>query len=602
MVGGAILLALSTAAVLGAVAAGGGSGCRCRPREPCWPSAQAWQGLNRSVDGALVGLKPFSFPCHDPNFDAAACDSVRLQSNGSIWRASNPGGVQWENWDALPAENQTCYVHSARGIPCRQGRVPVYAVLARRADHVQEAVRFAAKNNIKLVIKNSGHDYLGRSAGRDSLQISTYRLKNIAFTDNFVTKGPHGREVSHGAAVHVGGGVGLRELYNAVGERNLVVVAGLSHTVAAAGGYVQGGGHSPLGAWKGMGSDNALEFEVVTAEGKLVIANDQQNSDLFWALRGGGGGTFGVVTRVTLRTWPDVPIQRTVYGIEVPRQYESVFWAALADFHHHLVVLNDAGGAGYYDIKPSPLNATAPLALSGILQFANRTDTAAIQALCKPLQAAWNATLAGVPGAWSYFVADKLHNSTRDMFNEYLPKDRDTLGGTVILTSRLVSRELLSTQEGAVRLSDTLSRLKRSPSRVITGHVVAGGAPAGAIRQQGSGGEDATGLNPAWRRTLTHLTAGRGWDPAVATWEEQRAIMDSVTNGDGALLRALEPDMGAYLNEADVNEPNFQQAFWGSHYPRLLRVKQRWDPRGLFIVKSGVGSEGWDADGLCRLK
>ncbi|KXJ87577.1 hypothetical protein Micbo1qcDRAFT_208193 [Microdochium bolleyi] len=119
---------------------------------------------------------------------------------------------------------------------------------------------------------------------------------------------------------------------------------------------------------------------------------------------------------------------------------------------------------------------------------------------------------------------------------------------------------------------------------------------------QGRSGEDANGPDLAWRRTLTHVAAGQGWDPAVATWEKQCAIMDSVTNGDGALPRDLEPDMGAYLNEADVNEPNFQQAFWGSHYPRLLRVKQRWDPRGLFIVKSGAGSEGWDADGLCRLK
>jgi FAD/FMN-containing dehydrogenase len=119
---------------------------------------------------------------------------------------------------------------------------------------------------MRLIIKNSGHDFAGRSAARHSLQLSTYRLKNITIVDNFVTRGGNGEETSHGSAVHVSAGVGVKELYTAVGQQNLTVIAGLSHTVGACGGYVQGGGHSPIGTWKGMAADNVLEFEVVTAE------------------------------------------------------------------------------------------------------------------------------------------------------------------------------------------------------------------------------------------------------------------------------------------------------------------------------------------------
>jgi hypothetical protein len=61
-----------------------------------------------------------------------------------------------------------------------------------------------------------------------------------------------------------------------------------------------------------------------------------------------------------------------------------------------------------------------------------------------------------------------------------------------------------------------------------------------------------------------------------------------------------ERDSGAYSNEADVREPNFQQTFYGSNYGRLRQVKRKFDPQSLFIVKSGVGSEEWGDNGICR--
>ena len=140
--------------------------------------------------------------------------------------------------------------------------------MVEKPEHIQAAVRFAAGNNLRLVIKNTGHCFLGRSTAPDSLQISTNKMKSMAFTDNFLPEGgPRDRGTkSSGPAVTIGAGVQLKELYEAAAKQNVTPVAGLSHTVGAAGGYIQGGGHSPLGNWKGMASDNALEFKLVNAK------------------------------------------------------------------------------------------------------------------------------------------------------------------------------------------------------------------------------------------------------------------------------------------------------------------------------------------------
>ncbi|HXQ17315.1 MAG TPA: BBE domain-containing protein, partial [Caulobacteraceae bacterium] len=65
-------------------------------------------------------------------------------------------------------------------------------------------------------------------------------------------------------------------------------------------------------------------------------------------------------------------------------------------------------------------------------------------------------------------------------------------------------------------------------------------------------------------------------------------------------LRVAAPDTGAYVNECDYFQADWQRAFWGANYPRLARIKRRYDPDGLFTVHHGVGSEGWAPDGFTR--
>jgi len=96
----------------------------------------------------------------------------------------------------------------------------------------------------------------------------------------------------------------------------------------------------------------------------------------------------------------------------------------------------------------------------------------------------------------------------------------------------------------------------------------------------------------------------------LASWPDNTSVSDveaikhQMTNKWVPLLANLtgESDSGSYSNEADAREPNFQTTFFGQNYEKLLTIKKKYDPNGLFIVTAGVGSDEWDAEGLCRAK
>merc|ERR1719492_93618 len=101
--------------------------------------------------------------------------------------------------------------------------------------------------------------------------------------------------------VRVGSGVVFSELHKACAENGCAVSSGWAITVGIAG-WSTGGGHGPIANYAGLGVDNLLEAKVVTSDGSLITVNAKQNSDLFWAMRGGGGSTWGIIVEFTLRT------------------------------------------------------------------------------------------------------------------------------------------------------------------------------------------------------------------------------------------------------------------------------------------------------------
>ncbi|KAF9882900.1 hypothetical protein FE257_004914 [Aspergillus nanangensis] len=570
----------------------GRSRCRCQPHQPCWPKKAEWAALNRSIAGSLVAVRPLGHPCHIPSYNETQCAIVQANTQRSSYRAAQPGAMQWQNWESWPQKNQKCYVGTPQSERCAQGRISIFSAEVDSAQDIQAVVRFAGQHNIKLALKNTGHDFLGRSTAPGSLEIFTRRLKNITIVDRFVPVVP--RNVRPPAPVRVvtlGAGVQLHEMNTYLGCRGTVVVGGSSSTVGVAGGYIQGGGHSLLGWLHGMASDNAVEFEVVLASGRLVIANAYQNPDLFFALRGGGGGTFGVVTSVTVRAHSDDPVVSTQTTYTLPTPNET-FWAGVEAINRHIIRLNDQGGTGSYNIMPQTsrsgmANATASTVQLS-LYFVNQTDVVSIDRLLQPLLKDLHA--AGlVPSleVQAYASASSMYAATYT--------GEDPAGSLLRVGSRLVSRAFMQQRDSARKIADTLSNLAIRPNDYIGTYIVGGGQVAQ------NKGIVTSGLNPAWREAIMQVGVLRFAD-LTSTLAEQAEVARIITDQDVAALRSLEPGkMGAYASEADADEADFQRSFWGGNYPRLYDTKKRMDPGGMFIVRKGVGSEDWDEEGLCRI-
>src|SRR5215468_7620877 len=247
---------------------------RVRPGMPGWPSKADWAGLNESVGGRL---SPVILPdLADP--------AVRKLIANPFYLLDEPGLTESSGW-----------LDAWRSSPSS------YVVAAASTAHVATAVRFARAHNLRLVVRGTGHSFFGGSSAPDSLLVWTRPMNAITVHDSFV---PQGSGAAGVPAVSAGAGAIWLHVYQAVtGGAGRYAQGGGCTTVGVAG-LVQGGGFGNFSKAYGTAAANLLEAEVVTADGAVRIANAARNPDLFWALKGGGGGTFGVVTRLTLRTHP----------------------------------------------------------------------------------------------------------------------------------------------------------------------------------------------------------------------------------------------------------------------------------------------------------
>ena len=216
-----------------------------------------------------------------------------------------------------------------------------YAVNASNVTDLQKTIAFVQKDNIRLTIRNTGHDYNGKTTGAGAVGIWTHDMKAMEVFD-------YNSSVYTGKAMKMGAGVRVVDAYQYAYDRGLVVVGGNCPTVGIAGGYTQGGGHSLISSKFGMAADQALEWEVVTAIGEHLVATPSQNADLYWALSGGGGGTYGVVSSLTVKAHPDLNTSAgnltfTSSGISQDR-----FWSVVETFQESLPSIVDTGAVAVF--------------------------------------------------------------------------------------------------------------------------------------------------------------------------------------------------------------------------------------------------------------
>jgi FAD binding domain len=255
---------------------------RVRPGDPAWPSAANWEKLKQQVGGNLMPVQFPLTPCQGTP-DNSSCQDVFKNLENPFYIGDQPGLTQTLGW-----------AHAWTTKPS------VYAVAARNAEDIAAAVSFARENRLRLVVKGGGHSYQGTSNAPDSLLIWTRHMNDITMQDAFVPKGCESKQAPQ-RAVTLGAGTIWIHAYDTVTTKGGHYVQGGGCTTVGVAGLIQSGGFGSFSKHYGLAAAGLLEAEVVTADGKVRVANTCMNPDLFWALKGGGGGSFGAVSRVTLR-------------------------------------------------------------------------------------------------------------------------------------------------------------------------------------------------------------------------------------------------------------------------------------------------------------
>ena len=578
-----------------AAAAVGASPQWVTPGDPGWPSPRQWAALDAEVGGNLSQLtSPFIAAAADPGSTATA------QLFGT------------DLAETFYIEQDVALTQNLGWVDAWTSRTSAYAVAAHSSADVAAAVAFAREHNVRLVVRGGGHSYVGVSSAPDSLAVWTRPMQAVDLHDAFVPAGGAGR-VAPTPAVSVGSGAMWIDAYNAVTTVAGRYVQGGGCTTVGVAGLVQGGGFGSFSKGFGTGAANLLEAEIVTADGVVRVVNAYQEPELFWAIKGGGGGTFGVLTRLTLRTH-ELPEYFGVADLEIGANSAAAYRALVGEFlaFYRENLLNPHWGeqVEFNASDAAPTGMAVSMVFQGIdadqatATWAPLIDwvkarpsdyvlaEAAIGAV--PARDFWNAAVVGqTPGA---IVRDDMPGAPP----YYFAWASDAAQAGLVLygyQSTWLSQSLLE----PARLPELADALVRASSEwPITLHCNKGiaGADAQVLARTAD-----TSMNPAVLDAFALAITADGQGPAypgVSGYEPDVELGRSraqTVRASVAPLVALAPRPTSYVNETDYFQQDWQNAFWGEHYPRLLEIKRRYDPDGLFVVHHGVGSEFFDGAG-----
>ncbi|KAF2690953.1 FAD/FMN-containing isoamyl alcohol oxidase-like protein MreA [Lentithecium fluviatile CBS 122367] len=541
--------------------------CKCYSDNECFPTPADWAALNKTVGGTLKVTLPPGAPCHDSvgnvsTYNAAACADVQANWVNEQWLTDHPIANLWPLYT-----NNTCLPTTNPNTPCTRGFYGLYVVQATKKEHIKAGVDFARKRNLRLIIRNTGHDFMGRSTGYESLIINTHTFKDVKFLKKYAGPGNW-----TGSAATVGAGVQGRELYRQAFAQDpkVVIVGGECPTVGWAGGYIQGGGHGPLTSIYGMGADNVLSFDAITAKGEYVTANAEENPDLFWALKGGGPSTFAVVTSITVKTFPEVAVAGTIVNINSTHTNDTkVFNEGFKIFHNLANHYVKHGMFVYFELSVGRLHI-APF-------VGPRMDEAKVNEVLKPLfdqldaaKIPYDKYTRAFPTFFQFYI---------DMFEDEQPNQNSVVGG------RLFTQKDIA--ENGDKVADALL-MASQPTPDIFGFSV------GHIVDPGYGVPVAdNAIHPKWRNSSSFVITNviMNGDESWAVKKDRESVQ---TNIVGKALREAGPDGATYVNEGDLYEPNWQESYWGSKYPQLLKLRKKWDPEGVFYTQTTPGTEDWE--------
>ncbi|KAL1883300.1 hypothetical protein Daus18300_000358 [Diaporthe australafricana] len=549
---------------------GSNASCKAFPGDSDWPDDDVWDVFDLLLGKALIPTQPVGAPCYDSKWgqkDTAECANILNNSTNANFLSADPTANYWPIF-----EGRTCQPkNDTSGSQCTIGGYPEYAVNVTNVAQIQLAINFARAANLRLVIKNTGHCYLGKSLGAGALSLWMHNMKDIDFLPDY--QGPG----YSGPAMKLAAGVSVGEVYEAAEKHGVTVLGAVSWSVGYAGGMITGGGQNPLAGIYGMAADHVVAFQVVTADGRLRTVFEAENPDLFWALRGGGGGTFGVIVSVIIRAHPKMNVVTAKWTLDTSNNDVDQYWRGVRKFYDEFLNWTDAGLYSFYNIMwPIPqLSMNYMFAPNHTLQSYNEVVGPFFEYL-----KANNVSL-------SVSHQAKEHTSFYSAYQATWGANNFPVGvDTSLPANRLVPR-----RNFVDKYEETYALIK---SHVTSGKHFLGyhNAPSNAAPTVAN---QNNAVNPAFREMVFFITSSnRSADHSTpAALAAQNKYLQELVLQPWRDIAPVSAGGGTYLNEASVEEVDWQESFYGGHYPKLSEIKRKWDPNDVFYAVTAVGSERW---------
>ena len=562
---------------------------RVRPSDAAWPSPKNWDELGKLLNGNLIKLKsPFT----------AGNESLFKDIKNPYFNNSHPAVTQSLGWvDAWRCEPS------------------IYVVAAKTSADVAAAIKFAGEHHLRVVVKGGGHSYQGNSCAADSLLIWTHEMQAIAMLDEFTAEGCGATQKAQ-PAVSIEAGAIWAQAYNEVTTNHGKYVQGGGCMTVGVAGLIQSGGFGNFSKYYGMAAAGLLQAEIVLADGSVQIVNECQHPDLFWALKGGGGGSFGVVTKVVLRTRELPELFGAAFGrlkAASDESYEKLIEKILLQYRDHL--FNPAWGESIS--FHSDRSVSVGLVFHGLnkeqakeswkeFEEWTKADSSGctwvqpLNIINLPARQMWD------PAFLKKYAAGLISSDSTPgapELNIYWTGDGEQSGQFLHgYHSGWLNQHLLK-EENIQQLTNAFFETSRRWSFSLHFNKGLAGAPAAEKEAAANTAMNATVLDAFALLILAGeegpaLPGMSGHEPDMMDARKSAKTMRSAFEQ----LKKMVPLNGSYVSESDYFDENWQENFWGSNYQKLLAVKNTYDPEGLFFVHHGVGSESWSADGFTRIR
>jgi len=565
---------------------------RVRPGDIDWPSNESWDLLNQQTGGCLKKIDSPLEHCKSGTLD---CSEFFQKLKNPFYISEQPALTQTLGWaDAWKSE------HSA------------YAIEATKTADVVAGVNFARENNLRLVVKGGAHSYQGRSNAEDSLLIWTRPMNDVALHDRFIPEGCNGT-LDPQPAVSIGGGAIWMDAYNAVTTKGGRYVQGGGCTTVGVAGLIQSGGFGSFSKNYGLASAGLLEAEVVTADGEVRLANACMNQDLFWALKGGGGGSFGVVTRVTLKTRELPEFFGGVFG-SIKAASDGAFRRLTEHFlqFYRNQLFNPHWGEQVHfranrsvDIQmvihgltqQEAFNIWQPF-VDWIIDEPDLTWEQSLQVMVLPARHLWDADFLRTH-APDLIIDDDRPEADPGHF--IWAGDQAQAGQYLHGFHSVWLPASLLDEDSRGALADALIACTNYWDVSLQFNKGLAGSPEDEL----AAARD-TAMNPVVLDAFA-LAIVAGIEPlAIPGVPGHEPDMAKANQSAESINIAMEelvkiiPQPGSYLSESNFFENDWKQSFWGTNYPRLAAIKKKYDPDDLFYIHHGVGSDEWSVDGFTR--